>query len=99
MPDWPTEIPDPTRDQVLAGQESGASIVGNPEDCAEALRRWDAVGVDQLIMGPSGSTYSDALLQETVELFGKQVIPEFDKDPEHSTSRYRAEAAKRLSLV
>jgi hypothetical protein len=50
-------------------------------------------------MGPSGSTYSDALLQETVELFGNQVIPEFDKEPEHSTSRYRAEAAKRLSLV
>ena len=41
-------------------------------------------------MGPSGSTYSNELMQHTVELFGNQVIPEFDRDPEHSTSRYRA---------
>ncbi|MGZ4755634.1 MAG: LLM class flavin-dependent oxidoreductase [Acidimicrobiia bacterium] len=99
VPDWPTEIPDPTREQVIAGQASGASIVGSPEDCAEALRKWEAIGVDQLIMGPSGSTYSNELMQHTVELFGTKVIPEFDRTPEHSTSRYRAEAAARLSLV
>jgi alkanesulfonate monooxygenase SsuD/methylene tetrahydromethanopterin reductase-like flavin-dependent oxidoreductase (luciferase family) len=99
VPDWPTEIPDPTREQVLAGRESGASIVGNPEDCAAALRKWDAIGVDQLIMGPSGSTYSNELMQHTVELFGNQVIPEFDTTPEHSTSRYRAAAAARLAGV
>jgi alkanesulfonate monooxygenase SsuD/methylene tetrahydromethanopterin reductase-like flavin-dependent oxidoreductase (luciferase family) len=99
VPEWPTEIPDPTREQVIAGQSVGASIVGNPEDCAESLRKWEAIGVDQLIMGPSGSTYSDELMQHTVELFGTKVIPEFDRDPEHSTSRYRAEAAARLSPV
>ena len=79
--------------------ESGASIVGTPDDCAEALQKWDDIGVDQLIMGPSGSTYSHELLQHTVELFGDEVIPRFDKDPEHSTSRYRAAAAAKLAGV
>ena len=32
------------------------------------------------------------------KLFGDEVIPRFDKDPEHSTSRYRREAAARLGL-
>ena len=99
VPEWPAEIPDPTREQVLAGQEMGASIVGNPEDCAASLRKWAAIGVDQLIMGPSGSTYPRDLMEHTIELFGNAVIPEFDRDPEHSTSRYRREAAARLAPV
>jgi hypothetical protein len=36
------------------------------------------------------------LLVETISLFGDEVIPRFDTDPEHSTSRYRREAADRL---
>jgi alkanesulfonate monooxygenase SsuD/methylene tetrahydromethanopterin reductase-like flavin-dependent oxidoreductase (luciferase family) len=99
VPDWPELIPDPTREQLVAGRENGSAIVGTPEECAEALRKWDAIGVDQLILGPSGSVYPHEVLVETVELFGNQVIPEFDTDPEHSTNRYRREAAERLALV
>ena len=29
---------------------------------------------------------------EMIELFGSKVIPEYDKDPVHSTDRYRAQA-------
>jgi alkanesulfonate monooxygenase SsuD/methylene tetrahydromethanopterin reductase-like flavin-dependent oxidoreductase (luciferase family) len=94
VPPWPQEIPDPTREQILAGQANGSSIIGDPEDCATALERWQAIGVDQLILGPSGSIYPHALLEETVELFGETVIPRFDTDPEHSTSRYRRQAAR-----
>ena len=92
VPEWPALIADPTREQVIAGREIGASIVGNPEQCAAALRMWEGTGVDQLILGPSGSVYPHDLLVETVELFGKSVIPEFDTDPEFSTNRYRAAA-------
>ena len=60
--------------------------------------KWVDVGVDQLIMGPSGSTFPHEVLVETVTLFGDEVIPRFDKDREHSTSRYRREAAARLGL-
>ncbi len=40
---------------------------------------------------PSRSPHD--LMVEAVELFGKEVIAQFDLDPEHSTSRYRREAA------
>jgi hypothetical protein len=33
----------------------------------------------------------------SMELFGRDVIPVFDTDPEHSTTRYRREAAARLA--
>jgi alkanesulfonate monooxygenase SsuD/methylene tetrahydromethanopterin reductase-like flavin-dependent oxidoreductase (luciferase family) len=99
VPEWPQEIADPTLEQVEAGWKMGASIVGDPDDCAEALRKWEAIGVDQLIMGPSGSVYPHELLEKTVTLFGDEVIPRFDKDPEHSTSRYRREAAERLGIA
>ena len=62
--------------------QKGTSIVGTPDECAEVLEKWDAIGVDQLIMGPSGSTYPYELVEETVELFGTKVIPRFDTDPE-----------------
>ncbi len=98
VPEWPTEIADPTLEQVEAGWKMGASIVGDPDDCETALRKWEDIGVDQLIMGPSGSVYPHDLLEKTVKLFGDEVIPRFDKDPEHSTSRYRREAATRLGV-
>ena len=99
IPDWPTEIPDPTLEQIEKGFETGASIVGTPDDCAQALQKWEDVGVDQLIMGPSGSVFPHDLLARTIALFGDEVIPRFDKDPEHSTSRYRREAAERLGVA
>jgi alkanesulfonate monooxygenase SsuD/methylene tetrahydromethanopterin reductase-like flavin-dependent oxidoreductase (luciferase family) len=98
VPEWPTEIADPTLEQVEAGWKMGASIVGDPDDCETALRKWEDIGVDQLIMGPSGSVYPHDLLEKTVKLFGDEVIPRLDKDPEHSTSRYRREAAAKLAV-
>jgi alkanesulfonate monooxygenase SsuD/methylene tetrahydromethanopterin reductase-like flavin-dependent oxidoreductase (luciferase family) len=99
VPEWPETIPDPTLDQIEAGWQSGASVVGTPDDCAAALDKWADIGVDQLIMGPSGSVYSHDLLERTVKLFGDEVIPRFDTDPEHSTNRYRTEAAQHLGLA
>jgi alkanesulfonate monooxygenase SsuD/methylene tetrahydromethanopterin reductase-like flavin-dependent oxidoreductase (luciferase family) len=92
VPEWPAVIPDPTRDQILAGRETGASVIGTPAECIETLRKWEAIGVDQLIMGPSGSVYPRDVLEHTVRLFGDEVIPVFDTDPQHSTDRYRAAA-------
>jgi alkanesulfonate monooxygenase SsuD/methylene tetrahydromethanopterin reductase-like flavin-dependent oxidoreductase (luciferase family) len=95
VPEWPTEIPDPTVEQIEKGFQSGAAIVGTPDECAAGIQKWVDVGVDQLIMGPSGSTYPHELLERTVKLFGDEVIPRFDTDPEHSTSHYRSSAAAR----
>jgi alkanesulfonate monooxygenase SsuD/methylene tetrahydromethanopterin reductase-like flavin-dependent oxidoreductase (luciferase family) len=98
VPEWPKEIPDPTLEDIEKGLSTGAAMVGTPDECAAGVQKWVDVGVDQLIMGPSGSMFPHELLVETVTLFGDEVIPRFDKDPEHSTSRYRREAADRLGL-
>ena len=99
IPDWPTEIPDPTLEQLAVGAQKGTSIVGTPDDCAEALEKWDAIGVDQLIMGPTGSAWPYELVEESVELFGNEVIPRFDTDPEPRSARWRREASERMQLA
>ncbi len=73
-------------------------MIGTPEQCIEALTKFEAVGCDQILMGPSSTTWPHDVMEEAVELFGTKVIPHFDSDPEHSTSRYRREAAERLGL-
>jgi alkanesulfonate monooxygenase SsuD/methylene tetrahydromethanopterin reductase-like flavin-dependent oxidoreductase (luciferase family) len=97
VPEWPTVLPDPTREEVDRRIEQGISCVGTPEDCAEALAQFTEIGADQVLMGPSSSTWPAAVVEEAIELFGKEVIPEFDKDPEHRTSRFRREAAEKLA--
>jgi alkanesulfonate monooxygenase SsuD/methylene tetrahydromethanopterin reductase-like flavin-dependent oxidoreductase (luciferase family) len=96
IPDWPVEIPDPTLEQLAAGAQKGTSIVGTPDECAEILQQWQAIGVDQLIMGPTGSVYPYEVVEEAVELFGTKVIPQFDTDPEARAVRFRREAGARL---
>lgn len=89
VPDWPQEIPDPTLEQLAAGFEKGTSIVGTPDECGEALQKWDGIGVDQLIMGPTGTALPFELIEESVSLFGDRVIPQFDQDPEARSARHR----------
>ena len=55
------------------------------------MRIYDATGVDQVSFGvPGALSYDDTL--ELIETFGKHVIPEFDKDPVHSTTHFRRTA-------
>ena len=46
-------------------------------------------GADQLTFGMLSTTMSIDVAVEAVETFGKHVIPKFDKDPVHSTTRQR----------
>jgi alkanesulfonate monooxygenase SsuD/methylene tetrahydromethanopterin reductase-like flavin-dependent oxidoreductase (luciferase family) len=98
IPPWPEVLPPLTRAQVDHMVDSNVSIVGTPDQCAESLARFQEIGCDQILMGPSSTVWPHDVMVEAVELFGKEVIPQFDHDPEHSTSRYRREAAARLGL-
>ena len=99
IPEWPTEIPDPTLEQLAEAHAAGTAVVGTPDECAEALEKWDDIGVDQLILGPSGSIYPSEVVEETVALFGTEVIPRFDTEPEARSARFRREAAERLGVA
>jgi hypothetical protein len=77
-------------EQLSAG---GFVCVGDPDDCAKAVQKWADVGFDQLTFSPTTNTLPTEVVVASMELFGREVIPQFDKDPEHSTTRYRREAA------
>jgi alkanesulfonate monooxygenase SsuD/methylene tetrahydromethanopterin reductase-like flavin-dependent oxidoreductase (luciferase family) len=76
-------------DQVIA---NGIMLCGTPDEVAEQLAAYEAVGCDQVVFGfpPEGAEPDE--VTEIIELFGSKVIPQFDTDPVHSTTRYRAQA-------
>lgn len=90
-PVWPEKPLQMKPEEVDAAIEAGALLCGNPEEVCEQLRAFDAVGMDQLVFGFPNHLAPDEV-HECLEQFGQQVIPEYDKDPVHSTTRYRNDA-------
>lgn len=92
VPQWPDLIPEPTPDEVERLARTGAIIAGDPDDCARGVEVYGELGVDQLVFSPLTTQVSidDALA--SFELFGSKVIPRFDTDALHSTTRYREAA-------
>ena len=69
--------------------ENGWLLCGEPDEVAEQVAKYQTVGCDQLVFGlPSDSLMEDEV-HEMLEVFGTKVIPQFDTDPLHSTTRYR----------
>jgi len=97
VPQWPQLIPDPTPEQLEERIASGQRIVGDPDECAKAVQQYADVGCDQIIFGVLASTQPQELALRSVELFGTEVVPRFDKDPLHSTTRMREAALARAA--
>ena len=97
VPQWPQVIPELTLDQLEDRIKSGQRIVGDPDECAKAVQQYADVGCDQIIFGILASSQPQETARNSVEQFGKHVIPRFDKDPVHSTTRYREAALKKRS--
>ena len=76
--------------------EIGMVAVGDPDDCAKAVQRWVDIGADQLCFSPTTNNLPTEVVVESMELFGKEVLPQFDKDPVHSTTRQREAFEKSL---
>ena len=94
-PVWPQAPIRMDRPMVDAAIAAGGLLCGTPEEVGEQLQAYERTGVDQVAFGfPADLSHDEAL--ECIELFGTRVIPEFDKDPVHSTTRYR-EGALALS--
>jgi alkanesulfonate monooxygenase SsuD/methylene tetrahydromethanopterin reductase-like flavin-dependent oxidoreductase (luciferase family) len=71
--------------------DGGMLLCGTPDEVCEQLKAYEETGVDQVAFGvPNDLNHDEAL--EVIELFGTEVIPEFDRDPVHSTDRYRDSA-------
>jgi alkanesulfonate monooxygenase SsuD/methylene tetrahydromethanopterin reductase-like flavin-dependent oxidoreductase (luciferase family) len=93
LPPWPDKIPEPTPEQVEQLSAEGYAVIGDPDDCMRSVQNWVDMGFDQLTFSPTTNTLPTEVVVGSMELFGREVIPAFDRDPEHSTTRYRREAA------
>ena len=93
---WPDPPRPPREDQLDTLISGGYLLCGTPEEICEQLRPFVDYGVDQVCCGLPGdaTSYEEAL--EVIEVFGQKVIPEFDKDPEVSTDRFRAGARRKF---
>jgi alkanesulfonate monooxygenase SsuD/methylene tetrahydromethanopterin reductase-like flavin-dependent oxidoreductase (luciferase family) len=94
-PVWPTPpIAPPTEEMLDELIEAGWLLCGTPDEVCEQVEKYQTVGCDQVVFGmPNDGLAHDEVL-EMLELFGTKVIPEFDKDPVHSTTRYRQTARR-----
>jgi hypothetical protein len=97
VPEWPALLPDPTPEEIDTGIRIGAMPYGTPEEVTRALQPYADAGVDQVVFGLLSSTMDRELATETIELFGREVLPQFDKDPVHRTTRQREASVKRAS--
>ncbi|MEI7886208.1 MAG: LLM class flavin-dependent oxidoreductase [Actinomycetes bacterium] len=77
--------------------EAGYLLCGNPDEVNEQIAKYQEVGCDQLVFGLPSEGFEHEEVLEMIELFGAQVIPNFDTDPVHSTTRFRANAVRKYS--
>ncbi len=91
IPDWPETIPAAGPEQVEMMISSGSVAIGDPEEVNRAVQTFADTGADQLAFGMLSSSMERDTCLEAVETFGKHVLPQWDKDPVHSTTRQREE--------
>jgi alkanesulfonate monooxygenase SsuD/methylene tetrahydromethanopterin reductase-like flavin-dependent oxidoreductase (luciferase family) len=89
IPEWPATIPDQTIEQIDQQIKNRQIAVGDPDEVAATVQRFADTGADQLSFGMLSSSMSIETCEEAVTTFGKHVLPQFDKDPVHSTTRQR----------
>ncbi|HEX8803774.1 MAG TPA: LLM class flavin-dependent oxidoreductase, partial [Acidimicrobiales bacterium] len=57
--------------------ESGACVLGTPDDCLAACRRYEEAGVDTLLCLVNPYRIPHEAVMQTIELMGREVIPHF----------------------
>jgi alkanesulfonate monooxygenase SsuD/methylene tetrahydromethanopterin reductase-like flavin-dependent oxidoreductase (luciferase family) len=96
LPTWPDLIPEPTPESLEQAIAANLVMSGTPDEVSKAVKAYEDAGADQVCFGMLSTTMPIEIAVEAVETFGKHVIPEFDKDPVHSTTKQReAYVAKR----
>jgi len=87
VPQWPELIPDADLEAIDYMGATGQLVLGDPDEALATCRKWESVGVDQLVFGIGPAPLEDTL--ETIRLLGEHVIPKIDTDPVHRTTRQR----------
>jgi alkanesulfonate monooxygenase SsuD/methylene tetrahydromethanopterin reductase-like flavin-dependent oxidoreductase (luciferase family) len=88
VPQWPELLPEPTREELRNEIDQGFSLCGDPDQVIAQARRYESLGVDQIIVSlPFGASFEQTM--ESLANFGKYVIPVLDKDPQARSGRFR----------
>jgi hypothetical protein len=74
---WKRENPQ-AQEAALRG-----GLIGSPETIARKLRRFRTSHIDQVILLNQAGKNSHEHICDSLELFAKEVMPEFRVDPEH----------------
>jgi len=74
---WKRENPE-AQEAALRG-----GLIGSPETIRKKLRRFRSSHIDQVILLNQAGKNSHEHICDSLELFGKEVMPEFRTDPEH----------------
>ncbi len=61
-------------------RDSGAAVVGDPDRCVEIAKRYEAAGCDLLLCLVNPYDVPHDAVMRSIELLGKHVIPELDRD-------------------
>lgn len=88
-PKWPDIPPKLTAERLEGAIKYGVLGVGDPEEVNKAMENYVRIGADQVAFGTFATDVSLEHAIESFECFGKHVIPNYDKDPVHSTTRQR----------
>jgi hypothetical protein len=86
--------------KVAAGDTTGLrGCTGTPRQAREYLRRYEEAGVDQVIFVlQAGRTRHDHIM-EAIELFGREVLPEFVERDEAAVTRKRQRLAPHIEAA
>jgi alkanesulfonate monooxygenase SsuD/methylene tetrahydromethanopterin reductase-like flavin-dependent oxidoreductase (luciferase family) len=60
-------------------------VVGDPEQCMKKIRRYEELGVDQLICYVQFGYLPHESVMRTIQLLGEQIIPELEKSSKNAT--------------
>lgn len=80
---------------VEPGGSGLRGAVGTPEQIRDYLRRFEACGVDQVIFVSQAGRNRHEHIMESLELFGREVLPEF----KHRDEQAQRDKQKRLAPV
>ena len=75
---------------ITLAPEIWAHSTGTPNQVRDYMRRYEECGVDQIILSSTSGRNQHEHIMESLELFGREVMPEF-QDHEAEVQRRKAE--------
>ena len=96
-PSGPT--PSPTRACSTTSSRAAGCCAASPDEVAEQAAKYQRSAATSWCSACRPTPFEHDEVHEMLEVFGTKVIPQFDADPVHSTTRYRADGQAQVPAV